>query len=614
VGAVAAAAALCAGLCGCGGSVFSSADAASVTPSRLLAEARANAVAVSPIPGTEDASPYTQISFLGDRDVRVTDVSVVGSRSGNHSGKLRRYSTGTGESFLLNKPLTPGEQVAVHALVDHGAGTAVRPVTSVFAVAHQAAVSQAEFPNEPGDPRAIQHFASAPQIAPSTVSITTPAQTGAAPGDLFLAPYQGLGTPGEMIARQDGTLVWFHPLPKGISSTDFQVQRYEGKPVLTWWQGRILQVGFGQGEDVIYDDSYKQIAAIKGGNGYRADLHEIRLTPQGTAWIDEFDPIHHDTSSVGGVKDGVLTDSVVQEIDVKTGLVMWEWHALGHIPLRDSTMQVQRSSYPWDFVHINSVDPAVDSGGSGDVLLSSRNTCALYDVDIRTGAFNWQLGGPHSTFKLGPGARTWFQHDAEWQPGGLISAFDNGASPVKERQSRAVLLKLDYTHRTVSLAQQFVNPGKTLSAVAQGNTLGLPGGDWLMGYGNLPNFTEYSSTGAVLLDGTLGRGVQSFRTYLSPWTGHPSEPPVIAATRTGTVSASLSTSWNGATEVASWQFLVGESPSSLSVVATLPKSGFETTATVSLPASVSAMPTYVQSRALSASGAVLANSAPLRVQ
>jgi hypothetical protein len=29
----------------------------------------------------------------------------------------------------------------------------------------------------------------------------------------------------------------------------------------------------------------------------------------------------------------VLTDSVVQQIDIKTGLVMWEWHALGHIPL-----------------------------------------------------------------------------------------------------------------------------------------------------------------------------------------------------------------------------------------------------------------------------------------
>jgi hypothetical protein len=608
-----AAAALCAGLCGCGESVFSSADAASITPSRELAEAKANAVAVSPLPGTEDASPYTQISFLGSASTKVSNVSVVGSRSGNHSGKLRHYSTGAGESFLLGKPLTPGEQVAVHALVGLSGAAPSKPVTTVFTVAHQASVSHSEFPKEPGDTKAIQHYVSAPQITPSTVSITTPAQPGSAPGDLFLAPYQGLGTPGEMIAEQNGTLVWFHPLPKGVSSTNFSKQEYEGKPVLTWWQGRILQVGFGQGEDVIYDSSYKQIAAIEGGNGYKADLHELRLSGRGTAWIDEFDPIHMDTSSLGGVKNGILTDSVVQEIDVKTGLVMWEWHALGHIPLRDSTMQVQRSSYPWDYVHINSVDP----GNPGHVLLSSRNTCALYDVDIKTGAFNWQLGGPHSTFKLGRGARTFFQHDAEFQQGGLISVFDNGATPVKEKQSRGVLLKPDFAHRTVSLVQAFVNPTKTLSAAAQGNTLALPGSAWLMGYGNLPNFTEYSRTGAVLLDGTLGRGVQSFRTYLSPWTGHPSEPPAIAATHTATGSGTTVTaymSWNGATEVASWQVLEGESPSSLTPVTTVPKSGFETTATLSLPVSVSAMSAYVQSRALSASGAVLGSSAALRVQ
>ena len=613
-----AAAALCAGLCACGESAFSSASAASITPSRELAEARANAVAVSPIPGTEDASPDTQISFLGPAGaggIRISNVSVVGSRSGNHSGKLRRYSTGTGESFLLNRSLTPGEQVAVRALVGFGPARAAhrdapsKPVTSVFTVARQASVSQAEFPKEPGDSKAIQHYASAPAIAPSTVSITTPAQRGSAPGDLFLAPYQGLGTPGEMIAQQDGTLVWFHPLPAGISSTNFGVQEYEGKPVLTWWQGRILGVGFGQGEDVVYDSSYKQIATIRAGNGYEADLHEIRITPRGTAWIDEFDPIHVDLSPEHGVRGGVLTDSVVQEIDIKTGLVMWEWHALGHIPLSDSTMETPRSNYPWDYVHVNSIDP----GSSNDLLLSSRNTCALYDVSLKTGAFNWQLGGAHSTFKLGPGARTYFQHDAEWRDGGVISLFDNGATPVKEKQSRGVLLKPDYRKKTVSLLEEFVNPTKTLSAAAQGNTLALPGGDWLMGYGNLPNFTEYSSSGAVLLDGTLGRGVQNFRTSISPWTGHPSEPPAIAATR-GTAGVAVSTSWNGATEVASWRLLLGESPSSLAPVTTVPKSGFETSATLSTSATyVRAQALYVESQALSASGAVLGSSAALRV-
>src|ERR1022692_1089287 len=106
-----AAVALCAGLSACGSSEASPAAVSSLTPTADSAEAQANSVAVSPLPGTEDASPDTQISFLGEAGTKVSDVSVVGSRSGNHAGKLERYSTGTGMSFVPNSPFQAGEQV-----------------------------------------------------------------------------------------------------------------------------------------------------------------------------------------------------------------------------------------------------------------------------------------------------------------------------------------------------------------------------------------------------------------------------------------------------------------------------------------------------------------------
>ena len=596
-----AAAALCLGLGACGGTGSSQADAGRLAPSTALAEAQANAVAVSPLPGVQDASPATQISFLGGPGTKVADVSVVGSKSGPHSGKLKPYSTGTGDSFVPNRPFVAGEQVAVHALAGAGAQTPETPVTTVFTVARQASVSRVGFPNKPGDPRAVQRYASAPGLAPSTVTVTTRARPGAASGYLFLAPYQGMGTPGPMIAEQDGTLVWFHRLPAGEDATNFQVQQFQGRPVLTWWQGHILGIGFGQGEYVIYNSAYEPVTSIRAGNGYRADLHEIKLTPQGTAWIDAFDPVHMSLRSVHGSKDGVLTDAVVQEIDVKTGLVMWEWHALGHVPLHDSHNPVPSTSYPWDYIHVNSVDP----GSSGDVLLSARNTWALYDVDIRTGAFHWQLGGRHSSFRLGPGAKMYWQHDAEWQPDGLISVFDNGSAPPKERQSRGVLLKPDFAARTVTLVRQFVNPAKRLLAAAQGNIASLPGGDWLIGYGNLPNFTEYDSAGHVLLDGTLGRNVQDFRTYLSPWSGRPATPPAIAAKRAG-ANVTVDASWNGATGIASWRVLAGASPSSLTPVASRPRTGFQTA--IGAP---TAAP-YVAVQALDGAGTVLGTSRTVR--
>jgi hypothetical protein len=596
---VALAAAVAAALSSCGGATPSTGVA--LGDQAAVAAAAANAVTVSPLPGTPDASPATQISFLGGAGTQVSNVRVVGSRSGVHSGRLEAYSTGTGESFLPARPFAPGERVTVHASA--GAGGPGQTVSTTFTVARQAVVSQQEFPINPGDPRAVQHYASAPALTPSTVTITAHAHAGAAGGDLFLAPYQGEGSPGPMIAEQDGALVWFHPLPAGEAATNFQVQQYEGRPVLTWWQGRILRVGFGEGEDVIYDSAYRQIAAIRAGNGYRADLHEILLTPQGTAWIDAFDPIHMNLAPVHGFARGILLDSVVEEVDVKTGLVMWEWHALGHIPLADSLNHVSSGEYPWDYVHINSISPGAD----GDVLLSSRNTWTLYDVNMHTGGFNWLFGdGGHSSFKLDPGVRFYWQHDAEFQPGGLISVFDNGSDPPKQRESSGLLLRPDPASRTVTLVKRFANPTKTLLASSQGNALSLPGGDWLLGYGGLPNFTEFDASGHVLLDGALGKSVQDFRTYLAPWDGQPTSPPAIAV-QAVSGGASIAASWNGATGVAAWQVLAGSSAETLAPVLTAPREGFQTTIRVSTAAP------DVEVRALGPAGQILGTSAAVPI-
>jgi hypothetical protein len=591
----------------CGGT--SSASSGALTPTADVSST-SSAVSVSPLPATPDASPATQISFLGGAGTKVSDVHVVGSHSGNHGGSLRAYSTGTGESFVPQHRFVEGEHVTVHARVETGGST--QTVSTSFTVAHQDTVSQTQFPINPGDSRAIQHYSSAPSLTPSTVSITTPAKAGASPGYLFQAPYQGKGTPGPMISEQNGNLVWFHPVPKDDSATNFQVQQYEGKPVLTWWQGRILEVGFGQGEDEIYNTSYQHIATINAGNGYHADLHVIKITPQGTAWIDVFDPIDMNLSSAGGESNGVLTDSVVEEVDIKTGLVMWEWHALGHISLSESNNPAPKASYPWDYVHINSISPGPESGAGtgadrpGQVLLSSRNTWTLYDVNMHTGSIAWRLGGSHSSFKLGGGTRFYWQHDSEWQPGGLISVFDNGSDPPKEKQSRGLLLDPNTSNHTVTLLKQFTNPSKTLLASSQGNLLNLSSGEstsgnWLMGYGGLPNFTEYDPSGHVLLDGTLGKNVQSFRTYIDPWSGQAPGAPSVAVS-----GSSVAVSWNGATNVASWQVLGGASATALAPVAKAAKAGFQTT--ISVPAGNA----YVAVQALDSSGAALATSATVK--
>jgi hypothetical protein len=569
-------------------------------PEADVRAAAADAATVSPLPGTVDASPQTQISFLGPRGMRVSGVRVVGSRSGAHDGVLRAYSTGTGASFLPRQPFLAGENVTAEARV--GSRVPRRTARTTFRVGRPVPVSQSEFPHEPGDPSAVQRYASAPGLTPSSVAVTTPAQPGASRGELFLAPYQGEGSPGPMIVDRDGALVWFHPLPADEAAANFSVQRYRGRPALVWWQGRIIQAGFGQGEDVVYDSSYRRVASVRAGNGYSADLHAVHLTPHGTAWIDAFAPVQADLTAVGGPRDGVLTDSIVQQVDIDTGLVMWEWHALGHIALEESQVPVSHGSYPWDYAHVNAIDP----GSGGHVLLSARSTCALYDVDIHSGGVRWRLGGTRSSFKPGPGAAFYWQHDARFQPGGRISMFDNGSEPPRETQSRGIVLAPHEATHSVSLVRQFVNPTRNLLAVSQGSMVELDGGNWIIGYGRLPDFTEFDASGRVLLDATLGRNVQNFSVGLSEWSGRPRTRPSAVAKRLPGGRLAVRVSWNGATEVDRWRLLTGAAPGALTPAVTVTRTGFETAITGR------ASSRYFSVQALDRTGAVIGATAAAR--
>ena len=53
----------------------------------------------------------------------------------------------------------------------------------------------------------------------------------------------GPGQYGPLIYSPQGRLVWFGQLPAGINALNLSVQPYEGRPSLTWWQGRVFASG-----------------------------------------------------------------------------------------------------------------------------------------------------------------------------------------------------------------------------------------------------------------------------------------------------------------------------------------------------------------------------------
>jgi Arylsulfotransferase (ASST) len=570
-------------------------------PTTLAHSARlvGTTVDVSPEPETDTANPHTQISFLGTPVTNIQDVSVVGSRSGYHYGHLYGYFQGDGGSFVPDEPFQEGERVVVSAVLQGASGG--QQVSYSFHVATPYPTDTIpEFPNPPAPPSAYQSFVSDPGAQPPILSVTVPDRDPVS-GDILTTVGPGPGQFGPLIYTPQGRLLWFDPLPGGLNAENLSMQSYEGEQDLTWWQGRVLSLGFGEGEDLAMNDDYQTVARVRAGNGFQADLHDFQLAPNNVAYITVYNPIRCDLTPVNGPRNGTIVDTAVQEVDMKTGLVRWEWHSLDHVGVSEShaTVPSQSKPVPWDYFHLNSIDPEP----SGNLLISGRSTWAAYQLHQGTGEILWRLGGTNSTFSMGPGTETAWQHDARMLPDGSVTFFDDGSNPRVHYQSRGVRVALDLAHRRATLARVDTHPSALL-ADSQGDNQTLPDEDSVIGWGAVPEISEFDKNGSLLFDAHLPPGMSSYRAFRFPWSGHPLTPPAVSArVLTTGDSTAVFASWNGATDVASWRVLAtNEGPDSLKPIETMPDSGFESSLT--LPERY----TYVSVQALDASGGLLGTS------
>jgi hypothetical protein len=340
--------------------------------------------------------------------------------------------------------------------------------------------------------------ASEPQLPPLTVLTNAP---GAGKGNIFVTPTSADGkyANGIAILSPDGRkTVWSQTLPAGLSAADFRKQTYHGRPVLTWWQGKGLG-GLAVGVDEIYDTDYHK--------AYR----------QATA----------DLTSIGGPARQQVIDGVVQEIDIATGAVLFQWDSSDHVPYAQSQQPLPASpDTPWDWFHINAVKVDGDN-----LLLDSRNTWAAYEISRRDGRTLWQLGGKASSFTpVGEelntaGALVAWQHDPEPLGNGYYSFFDNesagvantGSGAVSEyANSRVVVVKLDPARHKATLVRTDNQPAGLL-ATSQGNAQPEPGGQTFVGWGALPYLSEFDRHGAVVFGAKFPAGVNTYRAYRFDW-------------------------------------------------------------------------------------------------
>jgi hypothetical protein len=440
-------------------------------------------------------------------------------------------------------------------------------------------------------------FVSAPNLHPPKLGTTRPTQySKLAPGLFMVANFKNLaltqpmtGQSGPLILDHHLQPVWFNPIGVNALAANLKVQSYNGKPVLSWWQGTVSASGVTtSGEDVVVDQHYRRVATLKGANGWVISEHEMVISGA-DAWVTAYKNVPMNLTPYGGSADGIVLDSAVQEYDLATGQVLYTWDALNpggkpNVPLSQSE-QKPFPGIPWDAYHIN----ALQLTGGETFLVSLRNTWSAYMVNRLTNAIVWTLSGDPklSTFALPKNAQFQWQHDVELHNGNVVSVFDDACCGFETISSKGVkfatptgptrglVLKLNLTSHTGSFVAQYTR-AQNFNAAFLGNTQLLPGGNVSLSWGSQPFFSEDSSTGKVLLDAFWPVPDLNYRTYVDKWVGTPFFPPSGAVRKNG-LKATVYASWDGDTQVAGWRVLAGSSAQSLKSVAIRVKNGFETT-------------------------------------
>ena len=469
-----------------------------------------------------------------------------------------------------------------------------------------AALSGLRLPTARAASATTDAYVSRPDLNPPAISFDFPAD-GASPGLIFVAPFditaaQGAyqSTPnskshsGPLVVDDSGEPVWFLPLGS-TTAMDVRLQTYQGRTVLTWYEGTVL--GAEGGSWVIFDPTFHEIATVKAGRGRHGDLHDLQLTPEGTALITIYREIA--TPAVPRLVTGI-----VQEIDVSTGRVLFEWRSNEHVGLDESFMPQVAQAGNVDYFHLNSIDVDTD----GNLLLSARNTSTIYKVDRKSGRVLWRLGGKKSDFAVDPAASFAFQHDVRRRPDGTITIFDNNAAaPGAQTLSRGLRISLDMKKRRASLVREYLAPAPR-TTWAMGNVQQLDDGGVFIGWGTDGSFTELGPDGSVRLDARFADGSVSYRAFRFDLQAAPKGRPAteIAPAADGTLT--MYVSWNGATQVANWQLLAGATAGTLEPVKTVARTGFETAIPLPVTGGV------VSVVALDAHGKKLRAAAPTTIQ
>jgi len=304
------------------------------------------------------------------------------------------------------------------------------------------------------------------------------------------------------------------------------------------------------------------------GEDLYGDLHEFKITADGTALMTVYNRTNADLADTGMalINDASIVDGIVQEVDIATSKLIFQWRASDHL---DSVYLATSygdyvNSGAFDYFHVNSIDKDLQ----GNYLISLRHLHMFVYIDGTNGDILWALGGMSDDFldiSSGMASDFQWQHDVRWidRERGIISLFNNGMARkhYDADHSEGRIIQLDFEKRTVQLLQSYMSP-QGISSASQGSVQMLPpheDGDAhvFVGWGSSAAYSEFTSDGELLCETHFAASslfyferAKSYRAIKAPahWKAEAAGWDPSARIHGGTIYVS----WNGATEVAWW--------------------------------------------------------------
>jgi hypothetical protein len=525
-------------------------------------------VTTFPGAGWRAASPGTGITVRGVAAAALGRLRVRGSRSGLHRGRLRPLRLGRGAVFTPARRFLPGERVTVRGVpgLPRFAFTIARPAVDGMPGGGDDAP-----PGGTTDLRRAaagaggvgtctprrRRFRTHRHWRPVGICVIRPASWPSAHGRILVTPktaphrQQAL-----MMLRNDGRLLWYR-VRRGYVR-DLKTVRLRGRGLLAFYQFRARR----RSHYVLMDRHYRVVRRVFPGNGLRMNMHELQITRRETAYFGAYQAVR-----VRGVR-GLVTDFVLQELDLRTGQVLFEWHALDHVPLSASYEPRPRDGASWDYFHGNSIDAPGRRGRT--IVASARNTSAVYGIDRRTGRVRWTFGGRRDEFGLLRDHPAWQfcgQHDVRRLGGRRLQLFDDGGRGLNPgacplHPARVMRFRLPRRRHAVALLSTI--PSGVLSPGGAGFFPGGLGsaqpqrhGGVFVSWGTAGVLSDVRPGGRVGFALRLGR--YSYRAVRAPWIGRPRDRPRIAVRRRPGGVVDVWASWNGATNVRWWRVVAGPS-------------------------------------------------------